>query len=106
MPALGCELEMVGRARSPQHHAVEPVMIVEAVEHAEPQPVLIEAQQRFEIVGREGRLAGSEPGSWRASLSPNFCHGHRRSTLDRVPGPRRRNWTKYRDQVFLIAMAA
>src|SRR5215470_1447680 len=45
---------MVGRARMAQHHAVEAVMVLEAVQHVESQPLLIEAQQGVEVVARPG----------------------------------------------------
>ena len=45
---------MVGRPWATQHQAVETIMILETVQHAEAQPLLIEAQQGIEIVARSG----------------------------------------------------
>jgi hypothetical protein len=54
MPAGARELQMIGCAVVTDHHAVEAVMILEVAEKLEAQPIGIEADDRFQLVGRAG----------------------------------------------------
>ena len=57
------EFEMIGRAGFADHHAVKPVVVVEAIEQVEAEAVDIEWEQPVKVIaGRATRSLGNECG--------------------------------------------
>jgi hypothetical protein len=52
MSVCAGEFEMIGRAVAPEHHPIEAVVILKAIEDAQPQAVTVEANDCFKVVAR------------------------------------------------------
>jgi len=52
MPAVMRELQMVGKTGVTEHHPIESLMIFEGIEDLETEPITVESNDLWDVIGR------------------------------------------------------